>query len=101
MVAYGLRNPWRFSFDRATGDLYIGDVGPGHVGGGRLRARRDDRACSNFGWSVYEGNAHFKDEPLNAAGRLVGPVQVYRHEAGRCSVTGGYVFRGAGVPAAR
>jgi glucose/arabinose dehydrogenase len=98
-VAYGLRNPWRYSFDRATGDLYIGDVGqdtweeidfvPAQSSG-----------LLNFGWSVYEGYSHFKDEPLNTAGRLVRPVQVYRHEAGRCSVTGGYVFRGAGVPAA-
>src|SRR4029077_3487766 len=52
-------------------------------------------------WSIFEGNARFKDEPLNTSGRLVAPVSVYSHDDNDCSVTGGYVYRGAAVPAAR
>ncbi len=88
--AFGLRNPWRFSFDRATGDLWIGDVGqgaweevdylPAGVGAG-----------ANFGWSVMEGN-HPYDGAMQPDMLL--PVAEYGHDEG-CSVTGGYVYRGA------
>ncbi len=92
--AYGLRNPWRFSFDRETGDLFIGDVGqnrleeidllPAGSGGGQ-----------NFGWNVTEGDLCFA--PRNDCDRtgLIAPILVYDHgpEGGR-SVTGGYVYRG-------
>jgi glucose/arabinose dehydrogenase len=93
--AYGLRNPWRFSFDRATGDLWIGDVGQGsleevdHWPAG-------SPAGPNFGWNTMEGSACF--EPADGCDRdgLVLPVAEYGHDRG-CAVTGGYVYRGAGV----
>jgi glucose/arabinose dehydrogenase len=99
MVAYGLRNPWRFSFDRANGNLYIGDVGQDSWEEVDF-VPAASKGLLNFGWSVYEGTSKFKDERVNPAGRLVLPVLVYHHDGGRCSITGGYVFRGAGVPAA-
>ena len=99
MVALGLRNPWRFSFDRANGDLYIGDVGQGAWEEIDYVARRDT-GMKNFGWNVYEGNARYSDNPLNPAGKLTPPVQVYSH-ASNCSVTGGFVYRGKAVPTAR
>ena len=91
--AYGLRNPWRFSFDRATGDLYVGDVGqwsmeeinylPAGIGG------------VNFGWQTYEGTLlraeSAPDEPPTM------PIAEYAHSEG-CSVTGGVVYRGAALP---
>jgi len=88
--AYGLRNPWRISFDRMTGDLWIGDVGqneweeidylPVSWGSG-----------ANFGWSVMEGNHAYDSEPQS--GMLL-PAMEYSHAEGGCSVTGGYVYRG-------
>ena len=99
IAAYGLRNPWRFSFDRATGDLYIGDVGQNEWEEVDYVARRNT-GLKNFGWNVYEGNVHYSDNPLNPAGKLTPPVQVYNHAIG-CSVTGGFVYRGKAVPSAR
>jgi glucose/arabinose dehydrogenase len=96
---YGLRNPWRFSFDRANGDLYIGDVGQGEWEEIDYVARRDT-GIKNFGWNVYEGDARYSDNPLNPAGTLTPPVRVYSHSLG-CSVTGGFVYRGRAVPSAR
>jgi glucose/arabinose dehydrogenase len=93
--AYGLRNPWRFSFDRLTGDLYIADVGqdaweeinfvPSAMPGGM-----------NFGWSYYEGMHPYKGQPP-ANATLTWPISVYSHAYG-CAVTGGYVYRGAALP---
>ena len=90
--AYGLRNPWRFSFDRLTGDLYIADVGqniweevhfqPANSPGGE-----------NYGWKIMEGSHCFQAETCDQTG-LVLPVVDYQHGAGECSVTGGYVYRG-------
>jgi glucose/arabinose dehydrogenase len=89
--AYGLRNPWRISFDKLTGDLWIGDVGqnqweevdylPANWGAG-----------ANFGWSVMEGNHAYDSEPQS--GMLL-PAAEYSHAEGGCSVTGGYVYRGS------
>ena len=89
---YGLRNPWRISFDPLTGDLYIGDVGQGtweeidFVPAG-------SRGGLNFGWDYYEGNHDY--DPQGIAGEYVFPVAEYSHAEGGCSVTGGYVYRGA------
>jgi glucose/arabinose dehydrogenase len=93
---YGLRNPWRWSFDRQTGDLYIADVGqnkyeevdvvPAGAGGGQ-----------NFGWDDMEGTHCFEDANC-ASNPAIRPVLDYGHNEG-CSVTGGYVYRGAAVPA--
>jgi len=99
--SYGLRNPWRFSFDRLTGDLYIGDVGQ------NAREEIDvSRGPSNmgrgldFGWNIMEGTSCFS--PSSGCNRtgLTLPVLDYGHGDG-CSVTGGYVYRGSLVPALR
>lgn len=89
--AYGLRNPWRLSFDKKTGDLYIGDVGqnaweeidflPAGSPGG-----------TNFGWNLREGAHDYKG---SASPDLTEPVAEYSHQEGGCSVTGGYVYRGS------
>src|SRR6478735_1998353 len=98
MYAYGLRNPWRFSFDPATGDLWIGDVGQNryeevdHLAAGTPPG-------ANLGWNAYEGRAVYKPQPIDRS-RLVWPVAVYPHSEG-CSITGGYVYRGNHVPALR
>lgn len=92
VVALGVRNPWRFSFDRATGDLWIGDVGQNAIEEiDRIPAGTTDLV--NLGWDVYEGRSVFEDKQPGP-GRLVGPVAQYGHDEG-CSVTGGYVVRGA------
>ncbi len=89
--AYGLRNPWRISFDRLTGDLWIGDVGQGeweeidYLPAGSLGG-------ANFGWSIMEGNHGYDGNPQPG---LLLPVAEYSHSEGGCSVTGGYVYRGA------
>jgi len=90
--ALGLRNPWRFSFDRTTGDLWIGDVGqnqweeinmlPAGIAGGL-----------NLGWDYYEGTHSFDGTPPDGVNFVV-PVMEYAHGGGDCSVTGGYVYRG-------
>ncbi len=100
IVGYGLRNPWRFSFDRSTGDLYIADVGQSAWEEIDFE-RRGNTGLKNFGWDVYEGRASFEDKRRNPRGRLVWPITVYGHTGGNCSVTGGYVYRGSSVPAAR
>jgi glucose/arabinose dehydrogenase len=100
VVAFGLRNPWRFSFDRANGDLYIGDVGQNRYEEIDYRARAAIGSLANYGWSAYEGFARFKPQRLVHRGELVWPVTVYNHSQG-CSVTGGYVYRGSAVPAAK
>jgi glucose/arabinose dehydrogenase len=92
--AYGLRNPWRLSFDRLTDDLYIGDVGQnaweeidflaaGSPGG------------ANFGWNYREGTHDYEG---NAPEGVIDPVAEYGHPEGGCSVTGGYVYRGETMP---
>lgn len=93
--AYGLRNPWRFSFDRATGDLFIGDVGQGDLEEVDFLAAGQGGA--NFGWDVMEGSQCFSEDDCSTEG-LIAPIAEYDHEFG-CSVTGGYVYRGPSAPA--
>ena len=100
IYAYGLRNPWRFSFDRANGDLYVGDVGEGSWEEIDYRPR-SATGLANYGWSAYEGLRPYNPSRLNQSGTVVKPVQIYSHNGGHCSVTGGYVYRGRAVPAAR
>jgi glucose/arabinose dehydrogenase len=95
IVALGLRNPWRYSFDRRTGDLWIGDVGQGEIEE-IDRWQRPGTGLTNFGWDVYEGRNSFEPKDLGP-GTLVQPVAQYTHADG-CSVTGGYVYRGKAVP---
>ena len=95
IFALGLRNPWRFSFDRTRGDLWIGDVGQGsreEIDFATLARAR----AANFGWKRFEGRSRFSDVPLSA-GHLIQPVAQYSHDTG-CSVTGGYVYRGPSIP---
>jgi glucose/arabinose dehydrogenase len=99
IASYGLRNPWRFSFDRSTGALYIGDVGQGSWEEIDYIPRKSP-GLENFGWDVYEGNASYEQKEPNPAGHLVFPVSVYGHGQG-CSVTGGFVYRGPNLKAQR
>ena len=91
IAALGLRNPWRFSFDRANGDLYIGDVGQGSIEEVNFTPRSSS-GLENYGWDLYEGSRRFEDGNPTT-GKLVFPVAEYDHGRG-CSVTGGYVYRG-------
>lgn len=95
LVAFGLRNPWRYTFDSKTGDLWIGDVGQGEIEEVD-RLPRGTTGLVNFGWSRFEGRSRFSDRSLGP-GRLVQPVAQYTHAFG-CSITGGYVYRGKAVP---
>jgi glucose/arabinose dehydrogenase len=95
IYGYGLRNPWRFSFDRLTGDLSIGDVGQDLVEEVDF-VRRGRGRGANFGWRPFEGRRRNFDEPAPGA---IGPVLQHTHAEGWCSVTGGYVVRDRRVPA--
>ena len=96
IFAYGLRNPWRFTFDRQSGAMWAGDVGQNNweevdqvVAGG------------NYGWDCYEGMVLYNDPSPGAACPSSGfraPRAVYSHDDGSCSVTGGYVYRGPSMP---
>lgn len=96
--AMGLRNPWKFSFDKQTGDLWIGDVGqnvweeinfePAGFQGG-----------SNWGWRCYEGNATYNSSSCQSSSFYDFPVKVHNHNEGFCSITGGVVYRGVEYPA--
>ena len=98
LVGYGLRNPWRFSFDRATGDLYIGDVGQDRWEEVDYVPRAQLGRLWNFGWAVYEGRARYdRTRKLDTRAPYRGPIQVYSHALG-CSITGGFVYRGKARP---
>jgi len=98
IVGYGLRNPWRFSFDRLTGDLYIGDVGQDSWEELNFTPRSSP-GLENYGWRVFEGKARYANEQPNSAGRLVMPYVVLPNPP-NCSVIGGFVYRGKAVPSA-
>jgi glucose/arabinose dehydrogenase len=101
VVGLGLRNPWRFSFDRLTGDLYVADVGTDRWEEINYRPRAEVANLANYGWHVFEGpDPRFPDSP-RGPGELVMPVHAYNHDGGNCTVIGGYVYRGRAVPAAR
>jgi glucose/arabinose dehydrogenase len=97
-VGLGLRNPWRFSFDRRTGDLYIGDVGQNAWEEVDFTPRRSS-GIENYGWDVYEGRAKYEDKSPGP-GKLIFPIVTYPL-GGHCAVTGGFVYRGSAVPGAR
>jgi glucose/arabinose dehydrogenase len=102
IVALGLRNPWRFSFDSQTNNLWIGDVGQDTWE--EVDFRRGSRLdrLANYGWSRYEGYSTYDaSHTYTNRGDKRWPVLVYPHTDGRCSITGGYVYRGSAVPAAR
>jgi uncharacterized repeat protein (TIGR03806 family) len=91
IYAWGLRNPWRWSFDHDTGDLWVGDVGQGtweevdHV-----------QLGGNYGWNIREGMHCYNAASCDSTG-LVDPIVEYSHTGGNCSITGGYVYRGSAV----
>lgn len=91
--ALGLRNPWRFSFDRLTGDLWIADVGQNAVEEVNFQPVAS-KGGENYGWRCYEGNLTYNTANCVAASGLTFPVYTYPQDQ-ECSVTGGYVFRGA------
>jgi glucose/arabinose dehydrogenase len=93
--ALGLRNPWRFSFDRQTGDLYIGDVGQGLIEEVDFQSAASPGG-ENYGWRIMEG-AHCFNPPACSQAGLVLPVAEYDHGQG-CSITGGFVYRGQAFP---
>jgi hypothetical protein len=97
--ALGLRNPWRFSFDRANWNLWIADVGQNAFEEIDFTPRAQQRLLLNYGWDVYEGRSRFESK-RPSRGRLVFPVATYGRANG-CSVSGGFVYRGSSVPAAR
>jgi glucose/arabinose dehydrogenase len=94
--AYGVRNPWRFSFDRVTGDLYVGDVGQN-----RLERINYQPAGSpggqNYGWPIIEASSCLSGDSCDRTG-LTLPIAEYSHDEGGCTVIGGYVYRGARYP---
>ena len=97
--SYGLRNPWRFSFDSLTGELWIGDVGQGSVEEINLAAV--GAGGQNYGWRCYEGSIFFNDTGCGPTGDYTFPVSEYTHTGGaffRCSITGGYRYRGTAEP---
>jgi glucose/arabinose dehydrogenase len=103
--AYGLRNPWRNSFDRVTGDLYIGDVGQGDAEEVSFLVA-GSAGGQNFGWRAMEGNLCFDETPQGGNPpcndpSFTDPIHTYDHGSGRCSITGGYVYRGDKMPGSR
>ena len=92
--AYGLRNPWRFSFDRQTGNLYVADVGQNSWE--EVSTAPSSAAGLNYGWPIMEGLHCFAADPCDTDG-LTLPVLEYGHSDG-CSITGGYVYRGSAIP---
>lgn len=93
----GLRNPWRFSFDRETGDLWIADVGQNQWEEINLQAA-GGAGGENYGWRCYEGAATYNSSGCGPAGQYTAPVHVYDHRSGNCSITGGFVYRGSRHP---
>jgi glucose/arabinose dehydrogenase len=94
VFATGLRNPWRFSFDRKTGHLWLADVG--------LKGWEEVNVLKkggNYGWSIMEGSSCLRAKDDCSKSGLISPLIEYRHHLGRCSITGGYVYRGNNIPA--
>ncbi len=91
IFAYGLRNPFRFSFDRATGELYAGDVGQNAVEEIDIITRG-----GNYGWRIWEGSRCTNNDPgLCTTAGFIFPIAEYTHAGGRCAILGGHVYRGA------
>jgi len=92
--AYGLRNPWKFSFDRDNGDIWIADVGQGSFE--EINMTTSTTSGLNYGWRCYEGNNTFNTTDCPNMSTLTFPVAVYSHSTNsRCSITGGYRYRGS------
>ena len=95
---YGLRNPWRISFDRQTGDMYIADVGQGDIEEINFEPVGSNGGI-DYGWRCFEGSKDFNLNDCGPRDKYIFPILEYDHAEGRCSVTGGYVYRGEKYPA--
>ena len=96
--ALGLRNPWRFSFDSKTGDMYIADVGQSKIEEINCQ-EASSKGGENYGWRCMEGDRCTRLEGCECNSQeLTGPIHQYRHGGGDCSITGGYVYRGSEIP---
>ena len=98
IAGYGVRNPWRFTFD-SNGDLYMADVGQ-NAWEEVNYTPRNSPGLENYGWDVYEGTHQFERKQPSGSGKLVMPIAEYPHSQG-CSVTGGYVYRGRAIESLR
>lgn len=94
--SYGLRNAWKFSFDTTTGNVMIADVGQGAIE--EINRMPITQAGINYGWRCYEGNNAYNTAGCGTMASMTFPIAVYNHSGGRCSITGGYVYRGAQYP---
>jgi len=94
--AIGLRNPWKFSFDRQNGDLWIADVGQNLYE--EVNRASSTEAGLNYGWRCYEGNAAYNTTGCAPQNTMKSPLFITNHSNGFCSITGGYVYRGAAFP---
>ncbi len=95
--AYGLRNAWKFSFDHTAGNILIADVGQNQIE--EINRMPASQGGLNYGWRCYEGNTVYNSTGCAAANTMTYPVAVYNHSGGKCSITGGYVYRGSLYPA--
>lgn len=95
--AYGLRNPWRIGFDSKTGDLYIADVGQGKIEEVDVQ-KATSKGGENYGWRCYEGSEPYRTGGCGEPSTYTFPIIEYDHTENRCSVTGGYVYRGTKNP---
>jgi glucose/arabinose dehydrogenase len=96
--AVGVRNPWKFSFDRLTGDIWIADVGQNAIE--EINKASSTEAGLNYGWRCYEGNSAYNTSGCGASSNYTFPIAQYTHAStGGCSLTGGYVYRGTAYPA--
>ncbi len=91
--AYGLRNPWRFSFDEIENHLWIADVGQGNIE--EINRQSIDERGLNYGWRCYEGTLPFNTTNCPSQSEITFPFAEYNHSDGNCSITGGYVYRGS------
>lgn len=94
--SYGLRNAWKFSFDTTAENVWIADVGQNLIE--EINRNPITQSAINYGWRCYEGNDVYNGTGCAAASTMVFPVAVYNHSNGRCSITGGYVYRGNTYP---
>ncbi|EJL68615.1 Por secretion system C-terminal sorting domain containing protein [Chryseobacterium populi] len=94
--SYGLRNAWKWSFDLTTGNAMIADVGQGEIE--EINKMPIIQAGINYGWRCYEGNTPYNTSGCASATTMTFPIAVYDHSGGKCSITGGYVYRGSLYP---
>ncbi|GAA5090172.1 PQQ-dependent sugar dehydrogenase [Chryseobacterium ginsengisoli] len=95
--AYGLRNAWKFNFDTVSGNVMIADVGQGQIE--EINRMPLTQAGINYGWRCYEGNNSYNTAGCPAQSTMTFPIAAYDHSGGKCSITGGYIYRGTQYPA--